>query len=299
MTDPFIRYLLAKQSVDDRALNRSVYEALIAHLPAGPIRIIEVGAGIGTMIARLLRWNALRQAEYLAIDARPENVEYARVWLPAWAERAGLGVERSAEQIRLFDAQRQVWVRFLAADVFDVIRQSPPPADLLIAHAVLDLLPLPESLSPLLSLTHHLAWFTLNFDGITAFEPPLDPALDAQIERLYHRTMDTRPGGGDSRCGRHLLGYLLSLGVEMLAAGPSDWIISPSHGAYPEDEAFFLQAILNFVEDSLRYEPELDQAAFARWLGLRRQQVQEGKLIYVAHQVDVLVQAAAHQSIAG
>jgi len=41
--------------VDDRALNKDVLRALKTHLPAQPLRIIEVGAGIGTMAVRLLR----------------------------------------------------------------------------------------------------------------------------------------------------------------------------------------------------------------------------------------------------
>ena len=43
----FPRYLLSKQTVDDRALNKDVVNALRIHLPPEPITIIEVGAGIG------------------------------------------------------------------------------------------------------------------------------------------------------------------------------------------------------------------------------------------------------------
>ncbi|GEM_PF-5039026 len=53
----------------------------------------------------------------------------------------------------------------------------------------------------LLGLTRHLAWLTVNFDGLTALEPPIDPALDEQIERLYHATMDSRTTGGRLRLG--------------------------------------------------------------------------------------------------
>ena len=51
----FSHYLLSKQSVDDRALNQHVYQHLQASLPQGPLRIIEVGAGIGSMLIRLLK----------------------------------------------------------------------------------------------------------------------------------------------------------------------------------------------------------------------------------------------------
>lgn len=50
----FPRYLLAKQTVDDRALNKDVFAALNANLPAAPLSIVEIGAGIGTMLRRLV-----------------------------------------------------------------------------------------------------------------------------------------------------------------------------------------------------------------------------------------------------
>ena len=40
----FVRYLAAKQTVDDRALNAHVYETLRAALPPGPLDVLEVGA---------------------------------------------------------------------------------------------------------------------------------------------------------------------------------------------------------------------------------------------------------------
>ena len=58
----FPHYLLSKQSVDDRALNQHVLNELRRRLPAQPIRIMEMGAGIGTMLRRLMRWDVIRQA---------------------------------------------------------------------------------------------------------------------------------------------------------------------------------------------------------------------------------------------
>ncbi len=295
----FPRYLLSKQTVDDRALNRSVYEALLANLPGGPLRIVEVGAGIGTMPLRLLRWSLLAQAEYVAVEAQVENVRYALDWIPDRAARDGLQAERDGEnRLRLFDAGRQVRLEFAAADVFDFVDSRPAPADLLIAHAFLDLLPLPDSLGPLFSLLKPggLAWLTVNFDGVTAFEPPLDPVLDEVIERLYHRTMDERPGGGDSRAGRHLFSHLRATGAELLAAGPSDWVVHPAGGRYPADEAYFLEFILHFFEESLDGRPELGAGVLDGWLAKRRGQLERAELVYVAHQLDFLARAPASQA---
>ncbi len=286
----FPRYLLAKQSVDDRALNRSVLDVLRASLPRRRLRIIEIGAGMGNMLARLLSWNVIAQADYVHVDSMGENIRFAMEWIPEWASEAGMEVERSTESgFRIHSAECDVKVTLLEAEVFDFIRSAPEPADVLIAHAFMDLLPLPESLPPVLSLTKDLAWLTLNFDGLTAFGPAIDDALDEQIVRLYHRSMDTRPTGGDSLAGRHLLSELPRLGARILAAGASDWVVWPLDGKYPGDEGYFLEFILHFFEELLSGNPELDAHAFADWLARRRAQIQRGELAYVAHQLDLAV----------
>ena len=285
----FPHYLLSKQSVDDRALNKDVLNALTTNLPRQPIRVIEVGAGIGTMLRRLVRWGVIRQAEYVLVDEMAENIEYASEWIPRWGTEAGFGMERNGGTIRLYDASRDIQILLKRADVFDFIWETRDPADLLIAHAFLDLLPMPGSLTKLLSLTKRLSWLTINFDGVTTFEPTIEAALDEQIERLYHRTMDTRPTGGDSRSGRHLFGHLRGAGAKILAAGASDWVVHAVNGTYPEEEAYFLHFILHFFEESLTGHAELDAKAFAKWLEARHMQVERGELVYIAHQMDFLV----------
>jgi hypothetical protein len=286
----FPRYLLSKQSVDDRALNKDVLNALKAELPQKTLRIIEVGGGIGTMIKRLVSWEIICKAEYVLVDEMAENIEYAQAWIPQWAKETGLSVERSAEnQIRVFDSARDVRIQLERTDVFDFIQSNKTPADLLIAHAFLDLLPMPESLTKLLTLTNGLAWLTLNFDGVTTLEPTIDAALDEHIERLYHKTMDERHTGGSSKSGRYLFSHLQHAGAEILAAGASDWVVYGVDGKYPQDEAYFLHFILHFIEESLRGNKELDENVFADWLRTRHEQIKRGELTYVAHQLDFLV----------
>ena len=293
----FPHYLLSKQSVDDRALNRVVLSELKSRLGAGPLRVLDVGAGIGSMLKRLVEWEILpAQVDYTLLDEMPENIAFAREWLQDWARQNGLQVNPlQGDGLRLAGPARTVRVHFVQADVFEYIRSRPARADLLVAHAFLDLLPLPESLPGRFSLVRPggLAWLTVNFDGLTAFEPELDAALDEQIVRLFHRSMDERvtngARSGDSRTGRHLFGYLKQQGASILAAGASDWVVYPRDGRYPADEAYFLHFILHFFETSLAGYPELDAELFAAWLARRRDQVEAGELVYIAHQLDYLV----------
>jgi hypothetical protein len=286
----FTRYLLAKQTVDDRAFNRHVLDAVVANLPPRRLRVLEIGAGMGNMLARLLSWQVLAHADYVHEDSMAENIQFASEWIPQWAGRHGMAVERiDTANLRVMDNVRDVTVHLIQQDFSELVRSSPEPADLLIANAFLDLLPLRASLPQVLSLTRDLAWLTINYDGLTAFEPVFDSSLDEQILELYHRSMDERPTGGDSLCGRHLLSHLNRLGARILAAGPSDWVVYPRDGTYPQDEAYFLEYILHFFEESLSNHPELDAHAFQAWLATRRAQIRKGELVYMAHQLDFLV----------
>lgn len=288
----FPRYLAAKRGIDDRSLNRPVWDHLAAAVAgmAGtldrPLRVLEIGAGIGTMAERTLAWGlfaAVAQGvAYTLLDVEAENMAAAQErLLPGQAQ----GQERVA-----FD--------FVTADILAFAQEKEAQAryDLLIAHAVLDLLDLPTALPRLLRLLRPggLAYFTLNFDGVTSFQPVIDPALDDQIEALYHRSMDERlingQPSGDHRSGRRLLGLLPTLGVEILAGGSSDWVVFPQAGGYAGDEAYFLHHILHFFEQTLSSHPALESARFHAWLAQRRQQIDQGQLSYVAHQIDFLIQ---------
>lgn len=286
----FPHYLLSKQSVDDRALNKDVVNALRVHMPPEPLSIIDVGAGIGTMLKRLVEWNLLCAGEYVLVDAMEENIEYAREWIPQWGTEAGLSVERIAQnQLQLCDQTRDIRIHLECEDAFDFIQKNKTPADVLIAHAFLDLLPLPESLEGILSLTSGLAWLTINFDGMSTLQPVIDRALDEKIERLYHTTMDTRSTGGDSQTGRKLFEHLRTMNAEVLAAGAADWVVFAKGGRYPADEKYFLQFILQFFENSLKGCDELERTTFESWLTKRREQIECGELVYLAHQMDFLV----------
>lgn len=295
----FTRYLAAKKSLDDRSINRPVWQALKTGLPgaamSGPLQVLEIGAGIGTMIERILEWELVSQAEITILDALVENIETAQEHLWHWAERHDLQVTWEAGGwMILQDECRRVRVNFVTADLFDFIDQRDPDQSwgLLIGHAFLDLLDLPATLPKILSLLRPggYFYFSLNFDGLTLFEPELDPALDEQIQALYHRAMDERlvngKPSGDSRTGRRLFNHLKATGARVLAAGSSDWVIFPGPSGYFGDEAYFLHFIIHTVATALYGHPELDVDRFIAWVKERHAQVERGELVYIAHQLD-------------
>jgi SAM-dependent methyltransferase len=289
MTFDYARYLAAKTTVDDRALNRHVLAELRRLMPAGAPRVLEVGAGLGTMAARLMDWGAVGAGEYVLLDADPELLDRSRRWLSDWAAARGLRCDPLPDGLRVGDLR----VRLLHAELGSYLEAAHEgPADALIANAVLDLVDVPAVLPGLLRLLvpGGTYWFTVNYDGESIFAP--GHPHDDQIMRAYHRDMDERirygRPAGESRTGRHLFHHLRAAGAPALAAGPSDWVVHAGpDGTYPGDEAYFLRSILNTIQDALRDRPDrVEPADLAGWLAERSGQLAAGELVYIAHQLD-------------
>ncbi len=78
----FQRYLSAKKSVDDRALNRNVFDSFSKYVSDGRRHsILELGGGIGTMVQRLTEWLREFDLDYTLIDLDSENINFAKKFL--------------------------------------------------------------------------------------------------------------------------------------------------------------------------------------------------------------------------
>jgi hypothetical protein len=85
-----------------------------------------------------------------------------------------------------------------------------------------------------------------------------------------------------------IFGYLRSAGAELLDAGSSDWVVFAGPNGYPADEAYFLHFIVHTMHAALEGHPDLDAARFEDWVAQRHAQVEQGALVYIAHQLDFL-----------
>jgi SAM-dependent methyltransferase len=285
----YARYLAAKTTVDDRALNRHVLAELCRLMPAGAPRVLEVGAGLGTMVARLLDWGVVSAGEYVLLDADRELLECSRRWLREWAAARDVRTDLLPDGLQVGDLR----VHLVHAELGDYLAAAHgEPADVLIANAVLDLVDVPAVLPGLLRLLvpGGLYWFTINYDGESIFAP--SNPHDDQVMRAYHRDMDERirygRPAGESRTGSRMFHYLRDAGAPALAAGSSDWVVHPApDGSYPADEAYFVSSILNTIRDALRNRQDrVEPADLADWLAVRGRQLAAGDLVYIAHQVD-------------
>jgi 2-polyprenyl-3-methyl-5-hydroxy-6-metoxy-1,4-benzoquinol methylase len=164
----FTRYLAAKKSVDDRALNRHVWETFQHHSAKWDdnraMRLLEIGCGIGTMVERLTEWGALPElCEITAIDEQSENIR----------EASGRLSKIPIPPVTLLGDDLYAFAAKNSTILWDVV----------VSNAVLDLLNIPEALRVMFSLLNPggLFLFTINFDGVTIFEPDIDPIFDQEV----------------------------------------------------------------------------------------------------------------------
>ncbi len=322
----FTRYLTSKRTVDDRALNQHVWDAFTDALTERQttadrrLKVLEVGAGSGTMIERCLESDLLTRCEYIAIDTDEHNIVAAAARLPERAALLGFtptesddgGASKTRERAHRIEFERvssgandaaavqfdTVKIELEQADMFEYAARPEKieQIDLVIAHAFLDLVDVPRVLTRLRSLlrAQALLYLTINFDGATILQPEIDHDYDALVERLYHETMDQRvvagKPSGDSQTGRHMFGHLRAAGMDILAAGSSDWVVFAGSEGYVEDEAYFLHFIVDTMHGALAGHPGLETDRFREWIRKRHEQIEHGELVYIAHQIDFLAQ---------
>jgi SAM-dependent methyltransferase len=290
----FVRYLRSKTTIDDRALNKDVKGRLCETL-AGidyPIRVLEIGAGLGTMVRRLLHWGAIRNARYTLLDVDPELLGAARTGLMEMAHQNNFTILDNPPQLLLQGAGYDLTIEMVQAELTDFLEvaRSNDPVDLVVASSFLDLVDVSSTLPRLFDLVKPggLFWFCVNFDGDTIFVP--ETADDAHFVNIYHRSMDQRQWrghrAGDSRTGRHLFEQLPAAGAAIVAAGASDWVVCPFEGQYIQDEGYFLHCIIRTMELELKKHSDADSTRLTKWVELRHTQIDNNQLTYIAHQLD-------------
>jgi hypothetical protein len=242
--DPdFRRYLAAKETVDDRALHRPTLDALTEALAGraagrdGPVRLLEVGAGLGPTLRRLLAWERLpARVSYLGVEARPALAAAAADRTVDWARDAGYeahtgdaddadppgaeceargGVRRAAvdaaegaHDLLLRRGGERVRATFLAGDAFavaDAARAAGGRFDCAVAAAFLDVVETRAALDALVGVVPD-GWLyaPVTFDGVTAFLPEGHGGRPSSTATTRRWTPRTDPGGAGpgGRCSR-------------------------------------------------------------------------------------------------
>jgi len=292
----YARYLEAKRTVDERAVNHYVWRRFIEKLNAiesdNPLHLLEIGAGTGSTFFKVLDSVSHTSIIYRVVDIEDAHINALKHKLKCWAEYKGGNVVEYSDRVIVNIAGKSIDVRVNVDDIVRYLQIGTDSLlyDAIIGQAVLDLFNIDNLLMLLTNVLREggLYYFTINFDGVTTFLPSYKDDIDKLVESIYHDSMKEE-GRDGSRSGQRVLMELMKRGANIVQAGSSDWVVYPSQsGGYIGDEEFFLLEILKFVEKELLASQKIDSGVAKEWHLHRKQQIIDGSLVFIAHQLDVL-----------
>lgn len=287
-------YLSAKYPLDERSLNRPVRNQMIESL-AGRTAIycLDVGTGAGAMLKRLLESVIAPSLFLTGLDRQPDLLSSAGHTIEQQLRERGYAVSRADNRLKGERNGRIVELDLISSPLAD-FSAKPASFDLITAHGFMDIVPLRPATNRFADwlAPGGLLYATLNYDGGTTLFPTYwDEAFEGLLLARYDESMEQRRVGGlatgGSQSGRRLHAVLESTGFNMLAYGSSDWNITPVKGAYRDQDALCLQALLNFIREEGE-AVQFDADALSRWYTTRLSQIEEGRLGLIVHQVDIL-----------
>lgn len=295
MGSGYTRYLESKKTVDERARNQTVWKAFLDAISQSnaseSLRFIELGAGTGSTMLQVIEKCHKPLIQYYVVDSEPDHLAALATKLKLWAathqydyyEGSPVVLQNSGQAVEFY-----IW----EADIHAFLASNPAgKGDFLIGQAVLDLFDIDQIMPELTgSVTEGgYMYFPITFDGMSTFVPGFDRSADELVERIYHESMGADRGAMRSQTGRQLLVKLIQAGVEIVSAGSSDWVVIPDASRqYPHDEKYFINHILECVEKEIMRSTAIDHALGRRWVDFRKKQLDQGLLIYIAHQLDIL-----------
>jgi SAM-dependent methyltransferase len=298
----YIRYLAAKRQIDDRSLSQSVWRKLRHRLRQADRRraldVIEMGGGIGTMFDRILDWALAPHMQYTLTEAN-------RAYLAEFESRLKRLPYISTGSENLFQGKAPSGVTFvleiLCADIYAVIDDPTMFGrwDVVMAHAVMDLVNIPETLHGFQRLLRPggLLYLTLNYDGLSCFLPQWETEFEAMLVSRYHLSMDNRiiegRRSGSSRSGRQLISESIVSEAPFDRGGQFGLDRSSPTWRLHARRGFFLETIVQTIQRQLQQDSAVDQHKLAQWAKHRITQIAAGELIFMARNLDILCGATS------
>ncbi len=278
------RYLKALQSVSARAQSDALYQQFLDGLVAradetnAPLRVLEIGAGRGDQMNRILNDIAARKitAHYTALEPQPEN----RTVTESVAESYVSGPHTVTVQ---------------PTPLLDVATENGTTYDAIVARSVLDLMPLHDALATIEALLSKagILYAPLTFAMGTKLAP-YPSARTASTEHkatsIYHNSIRQKTDIEKGSYPAHEISHWANARNARISMRGSDWVISPSKKTYYQDEAYALQSILAFMHDEAEQVATISQPDLDSWWATRMRMLHNNTLIYTANQFDLLVQ---------
>jgi len=248
-------WLALREPLDLAARNSDVEKTFLEHLPAGPLRLLDLASGAGSTVAALGKWGR-RPVDWLLTDHDPLLLEATR-------ERWGKTV--STRQIDL------------AEDLEDLPFED---VDAVTTSAFLDLVSerFLERLVARIVRTQKPFLASLTYDGRTEFDP--QHAFDGPLAQALNAHQRTDKGFGPA-----LGPDAASRAVELFEAegysivqGPSDWRAGPS---FEDFQTEFLSGWARVGRDV-----GLEETALDEWWHDRQEKIQAHRLSVMVGHID-------------
>ncbi|WP_022834959.1 class I SAM-dependent methyltransferase [Salisaeta longa] len=293
------RYLTAKAAVDEQALSPRVWQPFVdwlrGHASEKPLRIADMGGGIGFTLLRVLA-AVERPLTYFLVDASAANLARARSNLRNWAQERGFATEAHDTPITIRRPSGHATVHFCRGDAMTWRPPDGAPIHALASQALLDLLPLDRTLQHWRSLllSDHRCYLALLFDGATVFEPPGGSlAIQQPIIDAYHRSMEARrvegaPTGG-AYCGRRVVRWLYKNNAQLFTVDSSDWsILGSTYDPLSDNESLFVQVIASFVKSEGRASEKVSSDIVNEWYDKIIDSITSDQIYFRASHLDIL-----------
>lgn len=251
-------WLATRAPYDEAALDPGATAAIRAWAerlpPDRPLLVVDLGSGTGVALARVRRWLGSRRMLAYAVDQDADLLARAAPLVP----------QCDGSQVMPIVGDLLLPLEALGGP-------SDGTVDLVVGHALADLLPLDRLASRVAALLRPggLAHLALVYDGETAFASRDDPHLpqrDRPVVAAFHRHMDrpasSVPGYGGSTAGRRLGAALVAAGLEVVADAPSVWHVRAGDGP---GGLGVLARLIRFVAESAREVGGVPPGNLARW----------------------------------
>ena len=292
-------YLEARKVVDDAALNDRIFRSFanrIAEQQAAvdrPLRVLEIGSGIGTMVVRLIERGVLNGAiTYRLVEQDPMCSSFAEQWLTDWLTKEAYEISTSSTGVTVASGAhnpRELSLQFDTADAFSLTPSR--TYDVIIGSAFFDIVSLNQALPWMESVIHPagVIYAPLTYNAQTAFEPV--DSLDRTIISEYHRHMDTvrsTPGGSDA--GEKLANrFEESETFKLVDSGASNWSVN---AAKSHDHALVVEAVIEMIASAIAeiQSPDVTQEETNRWVARRRGEVADSALQLTVHHIDTIAE---------
>lgn len=277
-------WLDLREPHDAAARNGDLAAMLAAALPARP-RILDLGAGTGSLLRWLGHWIGRAQA-WTLVDADPELIQRAFETIEERAEAVGWATSWPGKRTLLVHAPGGAWrVEGLAADLRDAPENLPlDRVDAVVNTALCDLV----SADWIARMARACAarrlpfYAALNVNGRERFAPP-HPA-DAIVARGFRRDQARDKGFSGVALGPKAPGVIrAAFEAEGYAVhvAPSDWIIAR------RDSAMANAIAEGHARAALSWERR-EAERIRHWWTTRRAQAFEGRLAVRVGHADLL-----------